>query len=134
MAKAGGLVVTFDAGTAQFFKDTAAIEGRVNSFGASTRKLGTSMGGARLEIQSASAATQLLEGRLGSGQRAVGRFLADTLKLGPALSAAFPIIGAVAFAGVIFEIGKNVKKFFDDIADAPRRINAVFAPVVQGLL
>jgi hypothetical protein len=57
--------------------------------------------------QSATAGIGILEGRLMSGNRAASAFLSTTLGLGPVLQAAFPIIGAIAMADVLIQIGKG---------------------------
>ena len=46
--------------------------------------------------------------------------------LGPALQAAFPVIGAVAFGGLIVELGTKLAKFFRDVAEAPEKLDTAF--------
>jgi len=67
-----------------------------------------------------------LEGNLANNTRGVARFLADTLKLGPVLSAAFPLIGGIAFAGMIGSLATKVGDFFHNMEEAPRRIADAF--------
>jgi hypothetical protein len=73
-------------------------EAGAGSFG---RTLGDGMGHAVPEIAAASGAIREFEGNLPI--RAVERFLSTTLGLGPALAAAFPVVGAIALAGVLKE-------------------------------
>ena len=71
------------------------------------------------EVAAASGAIRELEGNLPI--RAIERFLTTTLGLGPALSAAFPVIGAIALVGVIGEgVGKviEMKKRSDELGKA----------------
>jgi hypothetical protein len=56
-------------------------------------------------VAAASGAIREFEGALPI--RAVERFLTGTLGLGPALSAIFPIVGGLAFAGMLAEVAKK---------------------------
>ena len=67
-------------------------------------------------ISSRQAATAVIggfEGRMMSSNRAAAAFLSTTLGLGPALQAAFPIIGALALGSVLVEIGKNAYNAYE---------------------
>lgn len=57
--------------------------------------------------QGAAAGIGVLEGRMMSGNRAAAAFLSTTLGLGPAIQAAFPILGALALGEVLIDIGRN---------------------------
>ena len=67
--------------------------------------------------QAATAGIGILEGRMMSGNRAAGAFLSTTLGLGPALQAAFPVIGAAALGFVLVDITKGIVKFGEDAAE-----------------
>lgn len=66
------------------------------------------------QMAAASAAVRLLEGNTTGSIRAAERFLSTTLNLGPALQAAFPVFGALAFLGVIEHVADVTSKFFAD--------------------
>jgi hypothetical protein len=66
------------------------------------------------QMAAASASIRVLEGNLTNNVRAAERFLTTTLGLGSVLEAAFPIAGAVAMAGVLFELGGRVKEFGEE--------------------
>jgi hypothetical protein len=59
--------------------------------------------------QSATASISLAEGRMMGANRAAGAFLATTLGLGPAIKAAFPVIGALALLEVLIHVGTAIK-------------------------
>lgn len=71
--------------------------------------------------QAASASIRVLEGNINNNVRAAERFLANTLQLGPALQAAFPVVGAIAFGAVIARLGKEVYDFIEQNEQAARR-------------
>lgn len=58
--------------------------------------------------QAAGSGIGILEGRMMSGNRAAAALLTTTLGLGPVIQAAFPVIGALALAEVLYDIGKGV--------------------------
>lgn len=66
------------------------------------------------QFSAASGALRELQGNFDHNIRAAERFLSTTLGLGPILQAAFPLVGALAFAGVIFEMGKSLVKFGEE--------------------
>ena len=61
--------------------------------------------------QSATASISIMEGRMMGGNRAAAAFLSTTLGLGPALQAAFPVIGAAALGMVLVQITDAIIKF-----------------------
>jgi hypothetical protein len=131
MAKsAGGVVVNFTAGTATFLKDVELANGSVRSFGKNTQ---SSMFGARTAMISASTAIKELEGNFTGSSRAVARLLIDVGGLGKVMAAAFPVLGALAFVGVLAKIGEGVHKFFKDMEEAPKKIEQAFSPLHASL-
>ena len=63
--------------------------------------------------QGAAAGIGILEGRMMSGNRAAAAFLSTTLGLGPAIQMAFPIIGAIALAEVLYRIGEGAYNAYE---------------------
>jgi hypothetical protein len=53
--------------------------------------------------------------------------------VGKALQAAFPVVGAVAFAGVLGEVGSKVKDFFKTLHDAPEKAAGQWSALTQSL-
>jgi hypothetical protein len=85
------------------------------------------------EVQGASAVIRGLEGNMGTNVRAAERFLVTTLKLGPALQAAFPIFGALALIGVVDILAEHVTKLIDAYKElsVTQQANATNA-IIQG--
>ena len=113
-----GIVVPIAAvdNTARAFESVnaqvAALREKVRQLsaagGGAGQSLAAGMHGAVPEVAAASAAVRALDGSF--SVRSVERFLTSTLKLGPALQAAFPLIGAAAFAGVVVD---GAEKLYD---------------------
>jgi hypothetical protein len=114
--RASVITVNLVAGTATFSADMEKAKAKVREFGAH------SVTG----VQAASGAIRTLEGNVQNNVRAVERFLVTTLHLGPVLQAAFPLVGAIAFAGMITKIGEEIHEFFKEISQAPEKIAGAF--------
>src|SRR5580693_9779976 len=69
-----------------------------DTFGQRTKAAGASTVSS---VQAASGAIRLLEGDITRNVRAVEKFITTIPGMGTALKAAFPVVGAIAFAGVI---------------------------------
>ncbi len=78
-------------------------------------------------MQASSAAIRTVEGNIQNNVRAVERFLTMIPGVGEALKAAFPVIGAIAFAGVVSRDGKEFLDTADRARDAGRTIRDSFA-------
>src|SRR5258708_5323076 len=108
--------INLSAGTGEFVADMDKAKAKVREFGGHTVS----------SMQASSAAIRELEGNFTNNIRAVERFMATTLQLGPALQKAFPVIGAIAFAGLVVEMGTKVYEFFKQLQEAPERMAAAF--------
>lgn len=108
--------VNFSAGTAKFFTDVDRANAKIKEFGSA--HVG--------EAAASRAALHALEGQMFNNTRAADKFIETVLGGGPLLQAAFPVIGAVAFGGVIVEVSKKVYEFFKDMEEAPRKIDRAF--------
>lgn len=113
--------IDLTAGTASFLTDMDKANAKLTQFGQRGIEGGR---GVTSGMAASSAAVRLFEGNL--SVRAVERFLGETLKLGPALTAAFPYVGALIFAGVLFETGEKVLAFRKKILDLPEKISGAF--------
>lgn len=76
--------------------------------------------------QAATSAIGEIEGRTMSANRAAGAFLSTTLGLGPALQAAFPVIGALALLEVLSKVAGSVHKIYDELVNLRSYSDAVF--------
>lgn len=128
--KVGALVIDIDAGTAKLFIDLEKANVKLKQFGAEATAAGH---GAASSMQAASGAVRIFEGNITNNVRAVERFLTGTLKLGPVLQAAFPVVGAVAFAGLIGKMGVEVYNFFRKAEEAPGRVANAFRELNSSL-
>lgn len=68
-------------------------------------------------MAAASGALREMSGNFDHNVRAAERFLSTSLGLGPVLQAAFPVVGALAFGGVLFDMGEKLVKFGMDAAE-----------------
>lgn len=76
------------------------------------------------QMQATSASVRALEGN--PGIRAVERFLTTIPGVGKALMAAFPVVGALAFAGVLVDMGEKVADFAKKVREMPHAIEQGF--------
>jgi len=117
--KAGVISIDINAGTAKMVLDLENAKGKLREFGASGRSA----------MAPTTVALRELEGNLANNTRGVARFLAQTLHLGPVLSAAFPVIGGIAFAGMVVELGNKVADFFKKVQQGPEKMADAFRGV-----
>jgi hypothetical protein len=103
----------------EYQTNLAQAEARVQAASAAMASSMGSVGAAAThtvpQVAAASAAIREFEGALPI--RAVERFLTNTLGMGPALQAAFPVIGGIAFGEMIIHIGGELMKFGKDASD-----------------
>ena len=121
---ANNVTININAGTARYNRQLDQAKAKMReTFGH----------GSVSSIQATSASLRLLEGNMTNNIRAVERFLANTLKLGPALSSAFPVIGAAALGTFLVATAEKLHKFFVEIASGPEKMHGVFADLNQSL-
>src|SRR5579864_2341827 len=99
--KAGVITINLSAGTAQFLADMDAANAKLGEFGRRGSEFGKPL---ITEARATSAAMKTLEGNFFNNKRAADKFLESVLGLGPAMQLAFPLIGAVAFGGMVGEV------------------------------
>lgn len=130
MAAARRITVDLRAGTAKFFADMDASAGKVRQFGSQAGSAMREAGGHTVSsMQAASAAVRTFEGNVTHNVRAVERFLTSVLPLGPVLTAAFPLIGAIAFGSLVVSLGSKLGEFYKNAAEGPQRINSAFLSI-----
>jgi hypothetical protein len=135
MASAGRISINLTAGNAQLILGLDAAKARLEQVANSARSTGAALGsigghGSITGVQATSAALRTLEGGITNNLRAAERFIATTAGFGDALKSIFPVVGAIAFGGVLFELGEKAQKvyeYFVKLAEAPRRIAQEFA-------
>ena len=88
-----------------------------------TNAAGAAAGHAVPQFAAASGAIRVLEGNMTNNVRAAERFLTTTLGLGPVLQKAFPVVGALALGGVLFELIKNAVDFSEKASDLAAELN-----------
>lgn len=108
--------INLNAGTAKFFADLDSAKAKIREFG----HAGVS------EAKATTAAMKALEGNFFNNTRAADKFLESVLGLGPVLRVAFPLVGGVAFAGMLGEVGEKLFEFYKKIREAPERIEGSF--------
>ncbi|HEX4286117.1 MAG TPA: hypothetical protein VHZ28_13565 [Terracidiphilus sp.] len=79
---------------------------------------------------SAAASLGLLEGRTLSMNRAAANFTTRILGLGPLLQQAFPVIGAIAFLDVLYQMGNGLYKTIEAARGVARAIGESFDSVI----
>lgn len=117
------IAVNFEAGTGNLLTGFDQVTAKVREFGLGVKSVGH---GTASSMQAASGAIRELEGNFTNNIRAVERFLSTTLKLGPIIQAAFPLVGGIAFLGLLAETSKKATEFFREMQNAPERIRGVF--------
>src|ERR1700688_4780346 len=94
---AGKIVVNLSAGTAQFVRDLDVANAKLREFG------GTGIS----ETKATRAAFKALEGQVFDNKRAAEQFAEKLLGVGGLAKVAFPLIGGIAFGGMLIELGQK---------------------------
>lgn len=79
------------------------------------------------EMAAASAAIRTFDGSTQGSIRAVERFIGTTLGLGPVLKAAFPVIGAIALLGFLYEMEEKLEAFIKKLDEMAEHAHEAFA-------
>ena len=128
MAKSAGVItINVNAGTAQLVQDLDKAKAKVADFTSQGVRGFQQLGGHSVSsMQATSGALRDLQGNFTNNIRASERFIATTLGLGPVLQAAFPLVGGLAFGGMITEMGTKVHEFFKEMEAAPEKLLGAF--------
>jgi hypothetical protein len=118
-AKAGQIVIDITAGTQKFVVDMETASAKIRQFGKEAH-------GSVTGVQAVSGSLRVLEGNVTNNLRAAERWVASLPGVASALKVAFPAVGAIAFAGVISELGTKVDDFFKEMQEAPAKIHDAF--------
>jgi hypothetical protein len=125
-AKAGQIVIDITAGTQKFVVDMEAASAKIRQFGKEAH-------GSVTGVQAVSGALRVMEGNVTNNLRAAERWAASLPGVANALKVAFPAVGAIAFAGVLSELGGKVHNFFKEVQEAPAKINDAFRALNEPL-
>ncbi len=115
--RAGEIVISIRGNSAKLKSDLSESKNAIRSWSHGTTS----------DIQGASGALRLMRGDLTNNIRTVERFMVTTLKLGPVLRAAFPVVGGLAFAGMIGDLTGKVVNFFREVEKGPANTRNAFA-------
>lgn len=121
--KAGQVVINLSAGTAQFVQDLEKSNASLKRFGQYGVEANKHMVSS---MQASSAAIRELEGNFTNNIRAVERFVGLIPGIAPLLQNAFPLIGGIAFAGLVVEIGGRFAKFVQEVQYGSEIIRAAY--------
>src|SRR6185437_10067320 len=125
--RVGVISISLTAGTADFISNLDKANAKVTEFTArSTRGFQEFGAHSVSSMQATSGGLRLLEGNFQNNIRASERFIATTLGLGPVIQAAFPLIGGLAFGGMLVDNGIKAYEFFNKMEDAPSRVAGAF--------
>jgi hypothetical protein len=122
--KAGQIIISIRAGTSKLQTDLNSAKASFQEFGHHSVS----------SVQATSGALRVLEGNFTNNLRASERFIANTLRLGPILQSAFPLIGGLAFGGMLFEIGEKLHNFFKEAQEGPEKARGAFNSLNTSLM
>jgi hypothetical protein len=132
--KAAIISIDVNAGTAKMLVDLEKGKAGLRSFGSQGASSMHQFGAAGVtEHRAVAAAMKTVEGSFTNNRRAADAFLVMIPGLGKAVQAAFPVVGAIAFAGVIGEVGKKVYDFFKGMEEGPAKIANAFRSLNQAV-
>jgi len=119
----GNVTVRLNLNATGYSAEMAKAQRTMQSFASATAAMGH---GTVSTMQASSAAIRVLEGGMTGNIRAAERFISMLPGVGAALQAAFPVVGAIALAGVFVKIGEEVAKAIQKIEQMPVAIQNGF--------
>jgi hypothetical protein len=119
----GGMNIVLSANAASFSAGIAQAQAQLNRLAGTAKAAGH---GTVSSMQAASASIRVLEGGMTGNIRAAERFISLIPGVGKALQAAFPLVGAIALAGVFVKIGGEVLRFIENVNKMPTAIQNGF--------
>jgi hypothetical protein len=113
------VTVTLVTNAANFSQGMKNAQAQLDTFAGKARSAGHSTVSS---MQAASASIRLFEGGMTNNIRAVERFISSIPGVSKALQVAFPVVGGLAFAGLIAKLAAAVYKFIQTAKQMPRQI------------
>jgi hypothetical protein len=120
---AGRVNIVITADGANFSQAMNAASKQLDTFGSKGKRAGHA---AISSMQAASASIRLMEGDITHNVRAVERWITTFPGVGNALKNLFPLVGGIAFAGMIGEVGNKVVEFVQKTRQIPDNIKLGF--------
>src|SRR5580658_620098 len=128
MAKKVGLItINLLAGTAEFNTQMDSAKAKIRSL---TEDVDQASHRLVTGNQAASGFIRVAENGMANNLRAVENFMTRTLGLGPVMQAIFPVVGAIAFAGLVVSLGEKVYDFFKKASEGAQRVNNAFREMI----
>ena len=129
-ARAGQIVVEMTAGTRTFVTDVEVAKTKLREFGA----MGASVNAGMVSgTKATTASIKAMEGQFANNNRAAAAFINTVLGGGKAMQAIFPVVGGLAFAGMLSTVGGKVQDFFKNLEEMPVRVRDAFKGITEPL-
>jgi hypothetical protein len=119
--RAAVITINLNAGTAQLVQGFNQAGAVVGNFGKQ----------ATAQFVTMSAGLRELEGNFTSNTRAVARFLSQVVGLGPAMQALFPLVGGIAFLGLIGTLIGKMGEFIKSVSEAGTKSAEAFREMLM---
>lgn len=119
----GVMNIVLSANAATFSEGIAQAQRKLDELSRSSTRAGHATVSS---TQAASAALRVMNGDMTNNIRAVERFVGMIPGVGNALKLAFPLVGGIAFAGLLADLSGKVQKFIKDTEELPARIRTGF--------
>src|ERR1035441_6665390 len=129
-ARAGQIVVEMMAGTRTFVTDVEIAKTKLREFGLVGQ---TTNAGMVSSTKATTAAVKGLEGQFANNNRAAVAFFTTVLGGGKIAQAAFPLVGGLAFGGMLVTVAEKAGDFFKKLAEAPVRARDAFRGITEPL-
>ena len=125
----GNVVVKLNLNSSGYSAEMAKAQRTMKAFGDSAKEAGH---GTVTQMQAASASIRLIEGDMTRNVRAVEKFITTIPGVGVALQAAFPVVGLLAFAGIVSKIVTEVIRAKEALAQVRNVANESFEALTEG--
>ena len=127
MARAGAVKIQLSVESASYSQSLDKAKQQLDQLAGGARQAGHSTVSS---MQASSAALRELNGDFTNNIRAVERFITTIPGVGQALQVAFPVVGALALAGVIGNLATKIFDFYKKLGETPRAIQNGFNGII----
>jgi hypothetical protein len=118
------------AGSRTFIQDVEVAKTKLREFGTVGASVNTGMVSG---TKATTASIKAMEGQFANNNKAAAAFINTVLGGAPIMQAAFPIVGGLAFAGMLENIGTKVVDYFKKLEEAPARTAEAFRGITEPL-